>query len=228
VSQGEASATQTEPDGRTSAAVLDYGAGNLHSVARAFAKVGFAVTVTSDPAEARGARLMVLPGQGRFGQVMRAFKQSGLEPVVRDRISSGLPFIGICVGLQLLLDGSEEDPGEAGLGIMRGTVRRFPAGARVPQMGWNSLEGVGESPLLAGVPDGSHVYFANSYYADFDELDGNAPGATTTYGATTFRSALSLGNLYATQFHPEKSQAVGLRMLANLRALCAAPDLAAA
>jgi len=194
--------------------VIDYGAGNLHSIARALAHVGCAVRVESDPASARRADLLVLPGQGRFGQVAKAFRASGFEPLVRDHIAADRPFLGICVGLQLLLDSSEEDPGARGLGVVRGRVRRFADDVPVPQMGWNELVAVGEGALFAGVPGGSYAYFANSYYAAPD-LD--APGAVTTYGATRFLSAFSLGNLHATQFHPEKSQDVGLRILANVR-----------
>lgn len=194
--------------------VIDYGAGNLHSIARALAHVGCAVRVEADPAAAARADLLVLPGQGRFGQVVKAFRASGFEPLVREHIAADRPFLGICVGLQLLLDSSEEDPDEPGLGVVAGEVKRFAADVAVPQMGWNELTMVGSGPLLAGVPDGAYAYFANSYYAA-PELD--APGAVTTYGATRFLSAFSLGNLHATQFHPEKSQAVGLRILANVK-----------
>lgn len=201
---------RTEPD----TVVIDYGAGNLHSIARALAHVGCAVRLVSDPTAAVGADLLVLPGQGRFGQVAKAFKASGFEPLVRDHMAAERSFLGICVGLQLLLDGSEEDPEEPGLGVVSGRVRRFADDVAVPQMGWNQLTKIGAGALLDGVSDGAYAYFANSYYAAPD-LD--APGAVTTYGATRFLSAFSLGNLHATQFHPEKSQAVGLRILANVR-----------
>ena len=194
--------------------VIDYGAGNLHSIARALAHVGCAVRVEAEPAAVAVADLLVLPGQGRFGQVVRAFKASGFEPLVRDHIAADRPFLGICVGLQLLLDSSEEDPEEPGLGIVPGGVRRFADDVAVPQMGWNELNVVGAGPLLAGVQDGAYAYFANSFYA---APDLQAPGAHTTYGSTRFLSAFSVGNLHATQFHPEKSQGVGLRILANVR-----------
>ena len=195
-------------------AVIDYGAGNLHSISRALSRAGLAPLIVTDPREARGADLLVLPGQGRFGQVMEMFSRSGFEPLVRDHLSANRPFLGVCVGLQLMCSGSEEDPGVPGLGIVSGTVKRFRGRVRVPQMGWNTLTTVGEGTLLSGVPDGAYAYFANSYYAA-PELE--APGAVTTYGSTTFRSAFTLGALHATQFHPEKSQAVGLRILANVR-----------
>lgn len=207
--------------------VIDYGAGNLPSVTRALARAGFASSVADAPSRAQHAELLVLPGQGHFGQVMRAFRASGFEPLVRDHIGAGKPFLGICVGLQLLLDGSDEAPDEPGLGVVPGRVRRFPTGLDpVPQMGWNTLTKVGDPPLLSGVPDGAFVYFANSYYAELDGGAGATLGAVTTYAGVTFQSAISLGALHATQFHPEKSQAVGLRILANLRSLAARPRAA--
>ena len=205
------------PKSQVRTAVIDYGAGNIHSIARALSLAGLAPVVASDPREAEGAKLLVLPGQGRFGQVATMFRDSGFEPLVREHIAAGRPFLGICVGLQILLEGSEEDPGIPGLGIVPGEVRRFRGRVRVPHMGWNRLWPTGDSPLLRGVPPGAYVYFANSYYAVLHGQAAEAPGADTTYGTTTFRSAFSLGNVHATQFHPEKSQAVGWRVLANVR-----------
>lgn len=201
-------------------ALIDYGAGNLHSVHKALAHSGEQrgghVVLTADPDEAAGADALVLPGQGHFRQVTEAFLASGFEPVVRAHLAAERPFLGICVGLQLLFEASEEAPGVAGLGVLGGTVRRFPKGASVPQMGWNQVFKTGDPALLAGVPDGAFAYFANSYYAEFG---GDVPGAVTHYGGVGFKSAVSHGQLYATQFHPEKSQAVGLRILANFWAL---------
>lgn len=196
--------------------LIDYGAGNLHSVEKALVRAGIDVERTQDPARARGADALVLPGQGHFGQVMRSFRASGFEPLVRDHVAAQRPFLGICVGLQLLLEGSEEAPGVEGLGVLRGTVRRFPATASVPQMGWNQLHKVGDPPLLRGVEDGAYAYFANSYYA---ELAEDATGAATAYGGVRFLSAVSIGNVHATQFHPEKSQRVGIAILENFRRL---------
>ena len=197
--------------------LIDYGAGNLPSVAKALAAAGVAVERSSDPRRAAGADALVLPGQGHFGQVMQAFRASGFEAVVRDHIGAGKPFLGICVGLQLLVEGSEEAPGTAGLGVLPGRVVRFPDGdVSVPHMGWNTLHPFGAAPLLEGVADGAHAYFAHSYVVEFDEGASAFPaGATTTYGSTRFLSAVSRGALHATQFHPEKSQRVGLRILAN-------------
>lgn len=211
-------------------ALVDYGAGNLHSVHKALLHAGFNVVLTDDPAEAERAAVLVLPGQGHFRQVMEAFLKSGFEPVVRAHLAAGKPFLGICVGLQLLMQTSEEAPGLPGLGVLPGTVKRFPRGVSVPQMGWNQLSLQGRPPLLENVPEGAFVYFANSYYVDFTTdlpgatttdlpgaTTGDLPGATTTYGGVTFKSAVCDGPLNAVQFHPEKSQGVGLRILKNFR-----------
>ncbi|CAN5776484.1 imidazole glycerol phosphate synthase subunit HisH [soil metagenome] len=209
-------------------ALIDYGAGNLHSVHKALLVAGFDVVLTADPAVAADAAVLVLPGQGHFRQVMEAFLSSGFEPVVRAHLAARKPFLGICVGLQLLMQASEEAPGVPGLGVLQGEVKRFPAGVSVPQMGWNQLSPHGRPPLLNGVPDGAFVYFANSYYVEFttdlpdattgglpDATTGGLPGATTEYGGVTFESAVCDGPLNAVQFHPEKSQKVGLRVLKN-------------
>jgi len=202
-------------------ALIDTGAGNLHSVAKALAAAGVAARRTRDPSDAVGVDALVLPGQGHFGQVMAAFHASGFERVVRDHLAAGRPFLGICVGLQLLMEGSEEAPGVAGLGILPGRVVRFPPDdVSVPHMGWNTLQPWGSSPLLEGVAAGSYAYFAHSFLVAFDDVDlgaaaGRAAGAVTQHGATRFLSAVSRGSIHATQFHPEKSQRVGLRLLAN-------------
>lgn len=196
--------------------LIDYGAGNLHSVEKALVRAGLDPVRTADPAEAKDADALVLPGQGHFGQVMRSFHDSGFEPVVRSHIEADRPFLGICVGLQLLLEASEEAPGVPGLGVLPGTVRRFPAGATVPQMGWNELHKVGDPALMAGIQDGAFAYFAHSFYAEITTAE---IGARTTYGGISFLSAVSLGRLQATQFHPEKSQRVGLAILENFRSI---------
>lgn len=205
-------------------ALIDYGAGNLHSVAKALATAGVPAFRTRDPAEAADADALVLPGQGHFGQVMAAFRASGFEDVVRRHLAHDRPFLGICVGLQLLMEGSEEAPGVPGLGVVRGRVVRFPANdVSVPHMGWNALRPWGASPLLEGIEDGDHAYFAHSYLVAFDVAAPGAPGvlggAWTEHGSTRFLSALSSGAIHATQFHPEKSQRVGLRLLANFAAI---------
>jgi len=192
--------------------LIDYGAGNLHSVAKALAAAGLPAETVADPRLAAGADALVLPGQGHFGQVMRSFAQSGFGPVVTEHLAADRPFFGICVGLQLLMEGSEEAPDVPGLGLLHGRVRRFPRdGPSVPQMGWNRVRKVGEPALLAGLPDGFHAYFANSYWVDFEDPD--LTGGRTRYGEVEFLSAVSRGSLHATQFHPEKSQRAGLRIL---------------
>lgn len=197
--------------------LIDYGAGNLHSVHKALQRAGLNVTLTADPALATNADALVLPGQGHFRQVMEAFLASGFEPVVRRHLDAEKPFLGICVGLQLLMERSEEAPGVAGLGALKGEVRRFDdASVSVPQMGWNQIYPYGDPPLLEGIEAGAFVYFANSYYVDFE---ADIPGATTQHGAVRFKSAVSQGHLHAAQFHPEKSQSVGLRVLENFRKL---------
>ena len=200
--------------------LIDYGAGNLHSVHKALMRAGLNVTLTNDPNEAAGAHALVLPGQGHFRQVMEAFLASGFEPAVRRHLEEEKPFLGICVGLQLLMERSEEAPGVAGLGALKGEVKRFDdKGVSVPQMGWNQIHPFGDPPLLEGVDAGAFVYFANSYYVDFSPEIGNIPGATTQHGSVRFKSAVSRGHLHAAQFHPEKSQRVGLRVLENFRRL---------
>lgn len=192
--------------------LIDYGAGNLHSVAKALAAAGLPAETVADPSLAAGADALILPGQGHFGQVMRSFAQSGFGPVVRDHLAADRPFLGICVGLQLLMEGSEEAPEVPGLGLLPGRVRRFPReGPSVPQMGWNRVRKVGDPALLAGLPEGFHAYFANSYWVDFD--DPGLSGGRTRYGEVDFLSAVSRGSMHATQFHPEKSQRAGLRIL---------------
>lgn len=194
--------------------LIDYGAGNLHSVEKALVAAGLEPERQHEPSRARGADVLVLPGQGHFGQVMRSFLASGFAPLVREHLAADRPFLGICVGLQLLMEGSEEAPDVPGLGLLAGTVRRFPAGGpSVPQMGWNRVWKLRGAPLLEGLPDGFHAYFAHSYWVDFDEP--GLSGGRTRYGDVEFLSAVSRGCLHATQFHPEKSQRAGLAVLGN-------------
>ena len=198
--------------------LIDYGAGNLHSVHKALVKAGFEVSLSAQPSLAEKADSLVLPGQGHFGQVMEAFLASGFEPVVRAHIEAKKPFLGICVGLQLLMNTSEEAPDVKGLGILAGEVKRFQdKSVSIPQMGWNQFYSYGKPPLLENIPDGSFAYFANSYYVDFD--DESIAGAKTTYGNVTFKSVVSQDHVHATQFHPEKSQTVGLNILKNFKTI---------
>jgi glutamine amidotransferase len=200
--------------------IVDVGTGNLRSVQMGFARVGAESRFVSSPAELRGVSKLVLPGQGHFGTAMESLRQRGLVGPIVGHIRDGLPFLGICLGLQMLFDVSYEDGEHTGLGVLAGKVVRFDlargdaAGRRlaVPHMGWNQINYNGAIPLLAGVPSGSYVYFVHSYHVV--PLTGDVATITTDYGIE-FVSAVAQGNLLATQFHPEKSQAVGLRILEN-------------
>jgi len=192
--------------------IIDYGVGNLRSVYMAFKRLGVEARVTADPAEVRAARALVLPGVGAFGDAMESLQALHLAQPVVDAVNQGTPFLGICLGLQLLFEVSEEMGEHRGLGLLAGRVRRFPAGLAVPHMGWNQIHQANSAPLWRGVPDHSHVYFVHSYYADAEERVVVA--AWTDYGID-YASAVARGNLYAIQFHPEKSQDVGERILRN-------------
>ncbi|HZQ58962.1 MAG TPA: imidazole glycerol phosphate synthase subunit HisH [Acidimicrobiales bacterium] len=214
-------------------AVLDYGIGNLRSAQKALQRAsgasgafgesgasGAEVRLVTDAAGAEGARAVVLPGVGAFGRCMEALRDSGLDVVAKDAISAGVPFLGICVGMQMLYEGSEEDPGTAGLGILPGRVRRLPEGVKHPQMQWNRLRLLTPGdPLLAGIAEGDWAYFVHSYCAPVDDH----VIATVDYGGDV-AAAVATGSLWATQFHPEKSGAVGLRMLGNFAALAMRAD----
>ena len=204
-------------------AVIDYGMGNLRSAKKGLQQSGADAFVTSDPERIRRADGVVLPGVGAFGACMENLRSRGLERPVRDFVDSGKPFLGICVGMQILFDESEEFGRVPGLGILPGKVRRFAgsemAGLKIPQMGWNRLSVRRAVPEFDGIEDGAFVYFVHSFYVE-PASDGLV-AATTDYGLP-FASAVSRGNVFGTQFHPEKSQAVGLRMLANFAARVAA------
>ena len=197
-------------------AIVDYGMGNLRSVQKAFERVGHAATVT-DRAEAVGrAERVVLPGVGAFGDAMANLKRAGLVDPLVAAISEGRPFLGICLGLQLLFAESEEMGRHRGLGILPGRVRRFPEGERVPQIGWNQIHIQRQTPLLEGIPDGSFFYFVHSYYADPDD---RADIVTTTDYGIDYTSIAGRGRAFGIQFHPEKSQDLGLRILKNFAEL---------
>ena len=190
-------------------AVLDYGIGNLRSAEKALQHVGADARLVDDPDEVAGAAGVVLPGVGAFGRCAEALSASGLDRAVNDAVDRGIPFLGICVGFQLLYEGSEEDPSATGLGILPGTVRRLPVGVKHPQMQWNTLE-IGHSDLLAGMPEPAWVYFVHSFAPERTE----DTTSTCDYGGPVVATA-ERGRVWGTQFHPEKSGAVGLSILSN-------------
>ena len=195
-----------------SVAVLDYGIGNLRSAQKALQRAGADAVLTSDARVAADAAAVVLPGVGAFGACMRALRGAGLESVCHDAVASGRPFLGICVGMQMLFDGSDEDPDDAGLGIIPGRVRWISDSLPRPQMQWNQLQLHGPDPVFAGLGESPWVYFVHSLHGV--PLDPATVAATCDYGGTVnaaFRSA----NVFATQFHPEKSGSVGLALLGN-------------
>jgi glutamine amidotransferase len=198
--------------------IVDYGMGNLRSVQKAFEKIGADAQVVSSAADLAGAEKLVLPGVGAFRDAIAELKRTGLDRPVREHIAADKPFLGICLGLQLLFDVSYEDGQWEGLGLLRGKVVRFAdqPDLKIPHMGWNSLEFAQPARIFEGVPEGSSVYFVHSYYVVPE--DESVIAARTEHG-TRFVSAVARRNLFATQFHPEKSQSVGLRLLTNFAAL---------
>lgn len=196
-------------------AIIDYGMGNLFSVEKAFVKLGAEVVVTRSPEVILSADKVVLPGVGAFGDCMSNLAEYGLVDIIHEVIHRGTPFLGICVGLQMLFDGSEEDPGVKGLGVFSGMVRKIVApDFKIPHMGWNNLEVVGNSPLFADMKSEPYVYFVHSYYAVPE--DETLITAVVDYGGPV-TAAIGRGNIHAVQFHPEKSGTVGLAMLSNFK-----------
>jgi glutamine amidotransferase len=193
-------------------AVLDYGIGNLRSAQRGLERTGAEARLTADPADIEAADAVVLPGVGAFGACMRALADTGLDVQAHLAAGSGRPFLGICVGMQLLYEASEESPGVAGLGILPGTIRWLPPEVKRPQMQWNQIRTT-DHPLVAGL-DGAWLYFVHSLSAD----DAGHLIASTEYG-TTVVAASARDNVMATQFHPEKSARPGLRLLQNFVAM---------
>ena len=191
-------------------AVLDYGIGNLRSAQKALERVGADARLTSDPAVVAAADGVVLPGVGAFGRCMEALRETGLEDPARRAVESGVPFLGICIGFQMLYEGSDEDPDVKGMGLLPGRVRRLPEGVKRPQMQWNVLVPVDESPMFEGLPDPAWLYFVHSYAPE----PGPEVVATCEYGGT-IAAAVQRQRLWGTQFHPEKSGRAGLRLLAN-------------
>ena len=201
--------------------IVDYGIGNLRSVQKAFQHVDGEAEFVRTPEEIAHVDALVLPGVGNFGDCVRSLARSGMWDATLDWAKSERPFFGICVGYQMLFESSEEAPGEKGLGIFTGQVKKFSDKHRlkIPQIGWNTVKVLQpQAPLLAGISDGDYVYFVHSYFAVPD--DPAVVALETTYG-DTFAAAVARGNLLATQFHPEKSQRAGLQMFTNFVALSA-------
>lgn len=194
--------------------IIDYGAGNLRSVQKALEHLNETAIITHESDEILSADAAILPGVGAFGDAMDSLNRRKLAPVIREFVATGKPFLGICLGLQLLFEESEESPGIQGLGILPGVVRRFPKeiGLKIPHIGFNSLKVNPSCPLFSGLPEEPYYYFVHSYYCFAD--DRTVSAAQTEYGIP-FDSAVQKGHLFAVQFHPEKSGAVGLRTLQN-------------
>jgi glutamine amidotransferase len=195
-------------------ALIDYGMGNLGSVVKALEHVGGTVKIVTEPAGFAGCSGCLLPGVGHFADGMANLNERQLADPIRAFVAGGRPFLGICLGMQMLLDGSEEAPGVSGLGVIPGMVRRFPAdgGEKIPHMGWNSVRKAGDHPAAVRIADGTYFYFVHSFYAD--PADPADTALVCDY-ILPFAAALGRKNIFATQFHPEKSQDAGLEILAD-------------
>ncbi len=195
-------------------AIIDYDAGNVKSVEKAFLKLGQAVKITRDRDEILSADYVVLPGVGNFGDAMGNLRRYGMDDVIREVVARKTPFLGICVGMQALFEGSEESPDVPGLGILKGRVRRFDAkpGFKIPQIGWNSIFMMNGGDLFFDIPNGSYVYFVHSYYVEAENM--NQVKAVSEY-ANMVHASVQKGKLFAVQFHPEKSGDLGLKILKN-------------
>jgi glutamine amidotransferase len=191
-------------------AIVDYGMGNLRSVQKAFEKIGVTARIVPFPRDLERARGVVLPGVGAFGQAMNNLRAIGWDVTLREVVARGMPLLGICLGMQLLFESSEEMGQHEGLGILRGAVKRFDGALKVPHMGWNQIHIKQPSMLLRDVPDGSYAFFVHSYYCA--PRDESIILATTDYGIE-FASVVGQNNVFGAQFHPEKSQHVGLKIL---------------
>lgn len=195
--------------------IIDYGMGNLRSVQKALEHVGSEALISSSPVELQHLDKLILPGVGAFRDAIHDLKQQGWEPFIKDHVAAGKPLLGICLGMQLLFDVSYEDGEFPGLGIVAGEVRRFEPepGLKIPHMGWNALNIVRPNPLIAGTKSGDYVYFVHSYHVV--PRDEEVIATRTQHGSQSFVSIIARDNLFATQFHPEKSQSVGLNLLRN-------------
>ncbi|HEY81826.1 MAG TPA: imidazole glycerol phosphate synthase subunit HisH [Dehalococcoidia bacterium] len=193
-------------------AIVDYGAGNLRSVANAIAKLGYQPLVTASSGELAQAQAVILPGVGAAGDTMESLRRLGLVDVVNQFIADDRPFFGVCIGLQVLFSGTEEGGWHECLGVIPGRVKRLPSGLKIPHMGWNQVKQRLSHPIFEGIPDGANFYFVHSYYGEPE--DSSLIAGETEYGLP-FASVMVKGNLVATQFHPEKSGEFGLRLYQN-------------
>ena len=196
----------------TQVAIIDYGVGNLRSVEKAFAAMGCDAIVTGNDRELRNAEHLVLPGVGAFGACMQALSERGFDNLVRERVREGIPLLGVCVGMQMLFEESDEFGRTAGLGLLRGCVRRFSNDLVVPQVGWNQIRQLAMHPLFEGITDQSFFYFVHSFFCD--PVDNSTIIGETEY-SETYASVVAQANVCGVQFHPEKSQVAGLRLLRN-------------
>ena len=202
-------------------AIVDYGAGNLRSVANAISKLGYQPKMTSSPSELFDAQAIILPGVGAAADTMKSLRAMKMTGPIQQLIAEGRPFFGVCIGLQLLFAGTEEGGWHECLGVIPGRVRRLPAGLKIPHMGWNQVKQRLSHPIFEGIPDEANFYFVHSYYADPE--DKSLVAAETDYGIPMC-SVIARGNLIATQFHPEKSGESGLRMYDNFIKLAGAAE----
>ncbi|HLJ58689.1 MAG TPA: imidazole glycerol phosphate synthase subunit HisH [bacterium] len=194
-------------------AIVDYGAGNLHSIRQALLRLGLDARVVETPQGLESMTALVVPGDGAFGPAVARLRALGWAERIAEHVRAGRPFLGVCLGMQLLFDESEEDGLHLGLGVLPGRVVRLPEAVKVPHMGWNQLRVERPSPLLAGIASGAYVYFVHSYHVA--PADAGLVAATTSYGGD-IAAVVGRDNLWATQFHPEKSGPVGVRMLQNV------------
>jgi glutamine amidotransferase len=199
-------------------AIIDYGMGNIHSVKKALELFGAEVLVTNNSKDIKSSKKIILPGVGAFDDAMFELEKQGLDAIIKSEVKNKKPILGICLGMQLLFESSEEAKAKKGLGVLKGVVKKFPRGDfKVPHMGWNQIKIVPECPIFKEVPDDAYVYFCHSYYPV--PKDKRINSATCGYGVD-FTSAVWKENVYGVQFHPEKSQSAGLKIIENFANLC--------
>jgi glutamine amidotransferase len=202
-------------------AVIDYGAGNLRSVSNALVKLGYRPKVTREPEDVCNAAAVIFPGVGAAADAMQSLKESGLDEAIREVIREGQPLFAVCIGMQVLMSSTEEGGWNECLGVIPGTVKKLPAGLKVPQIGWNQVKQLVRHPIFDDIPDESNFYFVHSYYAEPEDM--TVVAGTTEYGVTLC-SVIIKDNLVATQFHPEKSGAIGLKMYDNFLKMAGAKE----